>query len=282
MIPGAVLLATTIAFPTVGQKLPPVERAYMIGDAHGNIDGAIKAAKQSGAFDFLIVNGDIGESADEAQMLQTHELASRLTGGSKPVVYARGNHENRGAAAEVLPQYIPLRDGCTYYTFRLGGIWGIVLDCGEDKTDDHPEYGGAARFHDFRLRQTVYLRQVIAAADTEFGAADVTHRICVVHTQFPRTQEPLFDIERELYQIWCDLLDEMGVELILSAHMHCYQYLLPGDSDLRLQTHCPLLIGTWNGAGVIGGSSVVFEEENIRIVCKTNDGITRFEGKLYD
>ena len=71
-------------YPFVPVKQNGEARAYMIGDAHGNIDGAIKAAKQSGAFDFLIVNGDIGESADEAQMLQTHELASRLTGGKKP------------------------------------------------------------------------------------------------------------------------------------------------------------------------------------------------------
>ncbi len=203
------------AFAPVPNEQP---RAYMLGDAHGDLEGAYRAAKAFGDFDFLIVNGDIDECKNEKRLLSAYRLAGRLTGGGKPVVYARGNHENRGQLAELLPAYIPLRDGCTYYTFRLGGIWGIVLDCGEDKPDDHEEYGGYARFHNFRLQETTFLRQVLENAEREFAAPGVTCRICVVHTQFPCEQEPEFDIERELFQVWCDLLAEMRVELIVSAH----------------------------------------------------------------
>ena len=115
--------------------------------------------------DFLIVNGDMSESVDKNSFSVAHNVAAALTGGSLPVIYARGNHENRGATAECLPDFAPARNGQTYYTFRLGGVWGIVLDCGEDKPDDHPEYGGSARFHAFRLAETDYLRDVIAHAD---------------------------------------------------------------------------------------------------------------------
>ena len=34
-------------------------------------------------------------------------------------------------------------------TFRLGNLWGILLDCGEDKNDDRPEYGGTICCHAF-------------------------------------------------------------------------------------------------------------------------------------
>ena len=257
------------AFSPVPNENP---RACLLGDAHGDLEGAFKAAKASGAFDFLIVGGDIDECTEESKLLSAYRLAARLTGGAKPVVYARGNHEIRGPLAELLPQFVPARNGYTYYTFRLGSIWGVVLDCGEDKADSHEEYGGYARFHDFRLEQTAWLRQVAARAETEFAAPDVTHRVCIVHADFPRKDEPPFDIERELYQIWCDLLGKMGVELIVSAHMHSYQYLLPGDPALRLRIPCPLLIGTVKRGGVVGGSGLVFGRDGVDICFADNTG----------
>lgn len=254
-------------------KAGPV-RACMLGDAHDDTERAVAAAAAFGAFDFLILNGDIAESVNVRKFALTHNLAATLTAGSKPVVFARGNHENRGAAAEWLPVYFPTRDGCTYYTFRLGGIWGIVLDCGEDKNDDHPEYGGYARFHAFRRAETEYMRQVIDNAETEFNSPGVTSRIAVVHTQFPRRQEPEFDIERALFQTWCDLLGAMRVDVILSAHMHRYQVLRPGDPDLRLSIPCPLVIGTANNDAYNGGTGLVFSPDQITLRFTTSNGTT--------
>ena len=274
----------TLSFESFDYAFSPVPgenaRAFMLGDAHGDPEGAVQAAEAFGSFDFLIVNGDIDECKSEERLLSAYRLASRLTGGAKPVVYVRGNHENRGQLAELLPNYIPLCDGVTYYTFRLGGIWGVVLDCGEDKPDDHKEYGGYARFHKFRLKETDFLRQVLSRAETEFAAAGVTHRICAVHTEFPRKQEEAFDIERELFQDWCDLLGEMGVEMILSAHMHSFQYLLPGDADLRLTIPCPLLIGTKKDGSLVGGSGLTFGKNGIEICYADSSGaVTRCETK---
>ena len=247
-------------------------RACMLGDAHGDGMRALVAARAFGAFDFLIVNGDINESISLRHFELAHNLAAELTGGSRPVVYARGNHENRGAASELLPQYIPTRDGEPYYTFRLGSVWGVVLDCGEDKPDNHPEYGGYARFHAFRLAQTDYLRRVAKRAKTEFDAPGVTTRIAVVHTQFPCAQEPEFDIERPLFQQWCDLLGSMGVDAILSAHEHCFRVLLPGDPGLRLQTPCPLVVGTAKNNDYIGGTGFVLSPKEIEVQFTTSNG----------
>lgn len=247
-------------------------RAYMLGDAHGDEARTLAAARNAGAFDFLVVNGDINESITLRHFELAHNIAAALTGGSRPVVYARGNHENRGAASELLPQYIPTRGGSTYYTFRLGSVWGIVLDCGEDKTDGHPEYGGYARFHPFRLQETDYLRRVFRHAKTEFKAPGVTTRIVVVHTHFPCVQEPEFDIERPLLQRWCSLLGKMGADVILSAHEHRFAVLLPGDKGLRLQTPCPLVIGAENTKEHIGGTLCTFRPDAIEVVFATSDG----------
>ncbi len=243
-------------------KSGPV-RAVMVGDAHGDLDETIAAANAGKPFDCLIVNGDISESVDEASFALTHNLAASLSGGALPVVYARGNHENRGAAAELLPAFVPTRDGQTYYTFRLGPLWGIVLDCGEDKPDDHPEYGGSARFHAFRRAETAYLQSVIAHADTEFDAPGVTHRVCIVHADFPRVQEPPFDIEHDLYQSWCDLLSAMRIEVIAAAHLHRCQILPPGDKDLRLTVPCPLVVGTEKTGDYVGGTLFTFAETGV-------------------
>lgn len=247
-------------------------RACMLGDAHGDEARTLAAARAFGAFDFLIVNGDINESVSPRHFELAHNLAAALTGGSRPVVYARGNHENRGAASELLPQFIPTRDGNPYYTFRLGSVWGVVLDCGEDKPDDHPEYGGYARFHAFREAETAYLRRVVSHAKTEFDAPGVTTRIAVVHTQFPCAQAPEFDIERKLFQQWCDLLSKMGVDVILSAHEHRFGVLLPGDPGLRLQTPCPLVVGTARNNDYMGGTGYVFLPDAVEVQFTTSNG----------
>ena len=248
-------------------------RSCMIGDAHGDAVRTVAAANAFGAFDFLIVNGDMDESVSIRRFELAHNVAAELTRGERPVVYARGNHENRGAATELLPQYIPLQDGKTYYTFRLGILWGIVLDCGEDKGDSHPEYGGSTRFHAYREEETAYLREVIRRGKSEFNAPGVLHRVAVVHSEFPRIQDPEFDIERQTYQTWCDLLEEMHVSVMLSAHMHRFQILRPGDPDLRLRTSFPLVIGTEKNREFIGGTGCTFAPDDpITVEFTSSDG----------
>ena len=106
----------------------------------------------------LILNGDIpAESATPESIRGIYDITSALTGGRLPVVFARGNHDYRGRVATDLPQYIGTRDGQTYFTFRIGCLWGICLDCGEDKNDSDVEYGGLVDCHDMRLHETDYI-----------------------------------------------------------------------------------------------------------------------------
>ena len=60
-------------------------------------------ALTGGRPDALLLGGDIGDSADtEEQILTVHRLAHEIAAGEIPVVYARGNHDTRGALAEKL------------------------------------------------------------------------------------------------------------------------------------------------------------------------------------
>ncbi|MBO5269618.1 MAG: serine/threonine protein phosphatase, partial [Clostridia bacterium] len=79
-----------------------------------------------------------------------HRIAAGVTKGRIPVVFARGNHDTRGKYAERLANHTPTDNGRSYYSVRLGKLWMLVLDCGEDKNDDHAEYGHTMCCHAFR------------------------------------------------------------------------------------------------------------------------------------
>ena len=249
-------------------------RAYMIGDAHGENERPIAAARAFGDIDFLILNGDMANDSSTAHaFVNFYEVSAALTGGEKPVVYVRGNHEDRGAAAELLPDYMPVRGGLTYYTFRLGGVWGLVLDCGEDKDDSHAEYGGSTRFHEYRLAETKYIESVIENAASEFDAPGVTHRAVIVHIPFMFRQGDPFDIETEIYSKWLELIEKTRAEVIIAAHEHRYFILRPGDGRLRLAPPCPVVIGSERGDGYFGGAGITFGD-GIDVKFTTSKGTT--------
>lgn len=256
-------------------------RAFMTGDSHGDIESAVKSAETFGKFDFLIVNGDIPNKCDKVCNYETaHNIAAKLTGGRIPVVFAKGNHENRGAAAELMFDYIPLKNGKTYYTFRLGSIWGLVLDCGEDKEDNHPEYGSSVRFHAFRQEQTEFIRKVIADAENEYNAPGVEHRIVVSHIPFIRDMNKLFTIEEETYSEWAKLLFEIKPETIFSAHMHTYEIMRDGAKHARFPAPCPTVVGTERRDDYLGGAGITFEKDGITVQFTTSKGETVLSEKI--
>ena len=220
---------------------------YHIADAHNLVEQPIAAGRFFGdALDLLVLNGDIpNHSGDIKNFNAICEIASGVTGGRCPVVFARGNHDTRGIHAEDMPHYIPTLNGKTYYTFRVGCVWGLLLDCGEDKADDHPEYGGTICFHEFRLEETEFIKQVIAHAAEEYAAEGVTHRLVISHIGFTHIDKPPFDIEEELYGEWTALIGEhIRPDLLLYGHYHRPEICPKGcDFDSQGQP-CTAIIGS--------------------------------------
>lgn len=221
-------------------------RAYHISDAHNMVENPVKAAKAFGDMDFLILNGDIPNHSGKPKYFSTiYEICSQLTHGNIPVVFARGNHDLRGLYAEKIADYTPHMNGKTYYTFRLGNIWGIVLDCGEDKPDTSEEYGGTVCCHSFRQKQTKFIEDVIKHAGSEYLAEGIMHRVVVCHNPFTLKQKPPFDIEGDIYTYWAKLLkDNVKPDVMICGHMHTFEISEIGSELDNLGQPCTLVIGT--------------------------------------
>jgi Icc-related predicted phosphoesterase len=220
---------------------------YHLADVHNYDDVAIKAGAYFGdALDVLVLNGDIPNHCGRAEKFDTvYNIISELTHGERPCVFARGNHDARGAAAERFGEYTPTSNGKTYYTFRLGSLWGMVLDCGEDKPDDHVEYGGTTCFHAFRQRETDFIKSVIKNAESEYLADGVKYKIIISHVPFTYVHTAPFDIEQDIYGEWARMLREhIKPDLTLHGHLHIAQIWYPGDKHDHLGQPCPAVIGS--------------------------------------
>ena len=278
-------------FPTVGEEqsatfaFRPIKgdpvRAYMIADAHGMFGEPVGAAKKFeeayGKIDLLILNGDILDHSGIAEnFMLYYRIAEALTGGEIPVIVSRGNHDLRGKCAEKLAGYMPNENGNSFYSFRLGNLWGVLLDCGEDKSDDHSEYGGTVCCHAFRERETDYLGQVIANAEKEYAAAGVEHRVVISHVPFTQIDRAPFDIEQEIYGKWTKLLNEkVKPEVLLSGHVHKAYITLPNGERDAYGMRFPTVVGSEvrKNENFFVGCGIVFGKEGTRVVINGATGI---------
>ncbi len=251
-------------------------RAYHIADAHNHIDEPIKAAKAFGDIDFLIMNGDIPDHSGETANFNTiYEIADKVTGGEIPIVFSRGNHDLRGFYAEKMAEYTPSENLNTYYTFTLGSIWGIILDCGEDKPDSHEEYGGTVACHCFRNRQTEFIKRVIENRKNEYENKDIKTRLVISHNPFTYLQEPPFDIEREIFSEWARLLKEnVKPDLMISGHLHGVFIKNPGEDMDHLGQPCPLVVGSDIKDNYFVGAGFIFNGEKTKVEITDSDSNT--------
>lgn len=197
-------------------------RVYHISDAHNQTENPIKAAKAFGDIDMLILNGDIIDHSGSMENFRNiYTICSELTNGSIPVVFSRGNHDMRGNFAEKFADYTPNQNGNTYYSFRLGSIWGLVVDCGEDKYDSCDEYGHTVACHCFRKRQTEYIKSVIEHAENEYAAPGIKTRLVIAHNPFTYRSGDPFNIEEDIYREWSALLrEQIKPQLMICGHTH--------------------------------------------------------------
>lgn len=259
---------TTYEFrPVKGDKI----RAYHIADAHNRTDEPVKAAKAYGNIDFLILNGDIPDhSGDVKNFDNIYELCGKVTGGSIPVVFSRGNHDLRGICAEKLEQYTPTSDGKTYFTVRLGGFWAIVLDCGEDKNDDCAEYGNTICCHAFREEETEFIKKVIN--ENKFSDENIFARTVISHVPFTQERKPPFDIEEEMYNEWTKLLsDGIKPNVMLCGHTHKLAINRPGsEADVRGQKFPTAELSETNYKDYFAGAGIEFARDGKITITVTN------------
>ncbi len=220
---------------------------YAISDVHNIVDTPTRAGSYYGEnLDFLINCGDQVSWIDRTSDLEeTFRMCGEITGGQVPVVYARGNHETKGVKADELYYYVGAKGTDYYYTFRLGNVWGVVLDIGEDHADDFVEYYGAAKFDAYRDAQTAFLDEIIANADSEYNAPGVDYRIAVSH--IPLTVKYQNDYAGAWRDAWVERLNQMNLTIAFSGHVHELWFVDPAFEEGAVLEECEAYSGKDSG-----------------------------------
>ena len=208
-------------------------RFSVFNDIHNQVDeySALAAQVDSAVTDFLFLNGDIVSAGNYvADTLVRYELEPLGTlAAGLPVLFARGNHEGRGNNPQLVADIFPNEDPAPfYYTFRQGPVAFIVADGGETGHSRSILYSGSAVYEDYINEQIRWARQAMQ----EPLFADAPVKICLIHV--PMIDHP--DKNDYLLQRWLNvhfvpLLDEAGIDLMISADLHEFMYLTPGTMN---------------------------------------------------
>ena len=249
---------------------------YYLSDVHYCFEIAKKTASYFGDdIDLFVVNGDIGEAETEENYLDVCRFVGEIAGGRIPVIFSRGNHDTRGRLAERFTDYFPCEGKKTYYTFEVGSLCGLVLDCGEDKLDaskeydssqDTPlEYLGLNRFHAYRERELAFLKQQ-EARDKQIKFV-VSHVCPAMVTDEPGSQ---FDIDREMYEKWCRELDRINPVFMLCGHYHHAFMLMPGDERSLISHNYPVVMGNnrvpKNASEQFWGTAIILNQNQAEVM----------------
>lgn len=147
------------------------------------------------------------------------------------------------------------------------------MDCGEDKNDDRPEYGGTICCHAFRARETAFLQQVIDRADTEFAEAGVAHRIAISHVPFTQIERAPFDFKQDTYRRWGQLLND---RILLSGHIHRAYITRPGDARDAYGMWFPTVVGSevCGKDHAFFGCGILWENGTVRVIFNGQETVT--------
>ena len=201
---------------------------YHIADTHSNLQPGANAAKYWGdKLDLLILNGDIIHNPEYPSSRNfALKLAFEITQGTRPVLYARGNHEYRGMEANNLTRYLGAPNSERwYFTSRVGPLWVAVFDLAEMRADDDEWHDGMADYNDYRERETKYFEQVVANPAAQFDAPGVEYRLLVSHIPVGLDN----GVYPEVQAHWAQLANQMNIDLALSGHHHYVKYYPTGD-----------------------------------------------------
>ena len=200
---------------------------YTVTDAHHARKGAVDAASSVEKMDFLVILGDsVGMTEYEHDAQFSNLIAHDITAGEIPVVYARGNHEIKGAYAEQLYKYVGSKNGSFYYWFTLSDVFGITLDLGEDHDAGWWEYYGTDQFTLYHKEQTRFLQELVSAKPYE--NYNYTLVACHIPIQFVNSRKDHEEVKAD----WTALLNQIEPDLAVYGHQHDLYPFLVGQETM--------------------------------------------------
>jgi len=206
--------------------------------------------------DFLVHTGDAFHWIDSEAHLFRAWLGP-ITAGlahSKPLMFARGNHELRGAFARQLFDYVPTPEGRFYFARDVGPVHLMVLDTGEDKPDDTNVYAELNRTAPYRAAELEWFREHLG---TTPRVAEAPFRVVVMH-------QPEWGWLVDGPEAWVASANGAAVDLVIAGHQHRFSYTPPGP-DVDHSYHL-LVVGQDQVARVDATSTV------LRVVVTDTDG----------
>ena len=172
--------------------------------------------------DLLIAPGDIVEDGDvlsdwtDFWFLPLEEESFAQT---TPVLFARGNHDLHHAFSHA---YSALPENEAWYSFTYGPVFFVILDTEINSGLDM----SSADWSDPELvlpwiEQGAYLESVLASAE----AQDAAWRVVSFHqSPFSNSRHGPGDVgNRMVRNHWIDIIEEGGVDLVVSGHYHAYE-----------------------------------------------------------
>ncbi len=242
---------------------------YHVADVHCRFADGIAVSSYFGdELDILVVNGDIAEVNKEENFTDVAKFMGEIAKGSIPVLFVRGNHDTRGKLADRYGDFYPTEKENTYFTATFGPIRFIALDCGEDKYDHSPEYGGTNRFEPFRRRETAWLRSL--PEETDKINIAVSH---IAPTRTVHVPNPLFEIEKEVYSEWNAELERLHTRFMLTGHIHRASLVPPNGGNLP--HNYPLVVGSACKDELFLGAAVTVSPNETEVVFNdTQNNVT--------
>ena len=202
----------------------------VFNDIHGRADYMAELCKKIdfSELGFVVFNGDMSSSVESGEQLFKDYLdaSAALFAAGTPILFTRGNHETRGVFADSLGDYFPGRDGRFYGIYRYGDVCILLLDCGEDKPDDHAEYNGLADYDAYRAEECAWLKKAVRSE--EFLTASA--RIVLLHIP---PAAGAWHGSVHLNELFVPVLNEAGIDLMLCGHDHRYSFHPAGERDAK-------------------------------------------------
>jgi acid phosphatase type 7 len=231
---GSPVLSGNLRQFTLPDAHAPQARIAFWNDTHDNqeILKSLHALTPKEPTDLLVWNGDASNNIDrEDQIVPIYLAPAKGLDITRdfPLIFVRGNHDQRGRMAAKLGHYSALRS--SYLSFRLGPVAAIVLDTGEDKPDNHPTFQGRPAAEPLLQKQAAWL----AAEILKPGIADAPFRIVICHMPLRWRDETLPDYAGSGYDhfcvrgraLWHDTLVRWKAQLVISGHTHESLFMPP-------------------------------------------------------
>ncbi|MDR2561662.1 MAG: metallophosphoesterase [Holophagales bacterium] len=182
---------------------------------------------------FVVLNGDTDNNPiNETQVYSGHlDLSVKRFAKELPFIFVSGNHDTRGPFARKLFDIYPHSSGQFYYSFSHGGVYFMVLSAGEDKPDDHPEYGGLVAFEPYRAEQAKWIEKELQSN----AAKSAKYRVVFTHIPAYIAFESIGGRATShslamLSKLWAPLFVKGKVDLVISGHTHRHEWR-QGDAE---------------------------------------------------